>query len=126
MKEFYVHQPVPDLLRKMESLASNTSKTLQDICKKSINYRAKVIFRLATDTMTVTTTSKRLSFFDKLSGFGKNIKKLFFNICKKIISGGILGLFTGMSILSMVELTFWIVSYFTRCCKMQKGKINKL
>ena len=54
-------------------------------------------FRLATDTVSVTVRSRRLSFFDKLSGFG-----------------GILGLFTGMSILSMVEVAFWILRYFVR------------
>ena len=40
-------------------------------CRKNLKYRAEVIFRLATDSMSVTVMSRRLSFFDKLSAFGK-------------------------------------------------------
>ena len=54
----------------MEKFVHNSSDDMADICKTSIQYKAEVIFRLATNTMTVTVSSRRLSFFDKLSGFG--------------------------------------------------------
>ena len=93
--EFFDH-PFPPLfvLRAEEFMNMSSTSRLVDQCKKMLPYRAKVTFRLTSDTVSVTVRSKRLSFFDKLSGFG-----------------GILGLFTGMSILSMVEVTFWIIRF---------------
>ena len=60
----------------------------------------------------VTVRTRRLSFFDKLSGFGKitSHTELFVICCL----GGILGLFTGISILSVVEVAFWIIRYLVR------------
>ena len=43
----------------------------EDLCKRLLPFRALVTFRLATDTVTVTTRTRRLSFFDKLSAFGE-------------------------------------------------------
>ena len=37
----------------------------------NINANIFCLLRLATNEMSVTVTSRRLSFFDKLSGFGK-------------------------------------------------------
>ena len=71
MKQFYINPMPPQLLRKMEYYAFNKTMKQNDICRTSINYKAEVIFRLATNTMSVTVSSRRLSFFDKLSGFGK-------------------------------------------------------
>ena len=70
MKEFYVHKNPPQLIRNLEFYTSNTSSQEQDYCKKNIQYRAEVNFQLATNTMSVTVITRRLSFFDKLSGFG--------------------------------------------------------
>ena len=39
--------------------------------KKYLKYQAVVIFKLATNDVAVTVTSRRLSFFDKISGFGE-------------------------------------------------------
>ena len=118
MKEFYVHKSPPQLIRDLEKYTSNSSNKAQDYCLKNIQYRAEVNFQLATNTMSVTVISRRLSFFDKLSGFGNIL--IFMNHFKQNynnVSGGILGLFTGISILSMVEITFWIVRYFVNCAK---------
>ena len=52
---------------------SNESSDLADLCKRLLPYRAEVTFRLATDTVSVTVRTRRLSFFDKLSGFGNTI-----------------------------------------------------
>ena len=46
-------------------------------CKKYLKYRALVTFRLATQDISVTVTSKRLTFFDKLSAFGEKYIKGF-------------------------------------------------
>ena len=70
MKEFYVHKTPPQLVRNLEMYAFNFSSQAQDYCKSNIQYRAEVNFQLATNTMSVTVITRRLSFFDKLSGFG--------------------------------------------------------
>ena len=62
-----------------------------------------------------TSTSKRVSFPDQLGAFGNKYSMLcmssnlerFFTLL-----GRTLGLFTGMSLLSMVEMLFWIVKCF--------------
>ena len=71
MKEFYLRRFPPQLMRNMELFVYNSTADMQDICKKNVQYKAEVIFKLATNTMAVTVNSRRLSFFDKLSGFGK-------------------------------------------------------
>ena len=71
MKEFYQYPMPPQLMRDIKGYYFNITSDQADICKIKSQYRAEVIFRLATNTMTVTVTSRRLSFFDKLSSFGK-------------------------------------------------------
>ena len=71
MKEFLDNPMPPKLLRKMEKYVLNVTNDDEEICRTNLKYKAEVIFRLATDSMTVTVSSKRLSFFDKVSGFGK-------------------------------------------------------
>ena len=76
MKEYYKNVLPPQLLRRMRMFYTNISDGQQENCRRNVPYRAEVVFRLATDTMTVTVASKRLSFFDKLSSFGiKNSKR---------------------------------------------------
>ena len=71
MKEFYLKKSPPLLLRKMEKFAFNVTDEEQEICKKQLLYKAEVIFIISTPTIIVIENSRRLSFFDKLSGFGK-------------------------------------------------------
>ena len=77
MKPFYTTIFPPKIVRHMIRIKNNLSDDdfdyLMDDCKKKLQYMAVVNFRLATDSMSVTVMSKRLSFFDKLSGFGKRI-----------------------------------------------------
>ena len=70
MEPFYKNPP--KFLRKLMKIKSNVSEDAMDYCKRSIKYRAVVIFRLATDSMSVTVMSQRLTFFDKMSAFGKS------------------------------------------------------
>ena len=78
----------------------------KELCKKKLKYRAVVNFQLATRAVSRTTQDLRQSFADKLSTFGN---QLYWPAVIDIDSlGGTLGLFTGMSILSMVEMIFWI------------------
>ena len=71
MTDFY-EKPFPKLfIRQLRNFAKNISADTYEICSKYLKYRAVVIFQLATNDVSVTITSRRLSFFDKLSGFGK-------------------------------------------------------
>ena len=71
MKEFYKHKFPPQFIRNLIMFKDNISADESENCKKNIQYRAEVTFQLATNEMPVTVISRRLSFFDKLSGFGK-------------------------------------------------------
>ena len=71
MKPFYEHKYPAQFIRSLRSIQSNISNTDMEYCKKNLKYRSEVIFRLATDSMSVTVLSSRLSFFDKMSAFGK-------------------------------------------------------
>ena len=65
-------KPFPKyFIRQLRQYAKNISADTFDICTKYLKYRAVVIFQLATNDVSVTVTSRRLSFFDKMSGFGK-------------------------------------------------------
>ena len=78
MKEFYnteVHRKFPPkFIRRIHEFRYNITSEDGVICKKNINYRAEIIFRLATKSLSVNVMSRRLSFFDQLSAFGKNSK----------------------------------------------------
>ena len=80
MKPFYMYKSPPDFVRTLMNFRSNASDTneVQNAnkkfvtnCKKNLKYRAEVIFRMATGSMSVTVLSSRLSFSDKMSAFGK-------------------------------------------------------
>ena len=109
----YAHKIPPQFERKLIEIKNNVSSDQVDYCKRNLQYRAMVIFRLATDSMSVTVMSSRLSFFDKMSAFGKIASPSFTtdNHLIRYPSGGILGLFTGISILSMTEVVFWVLRY---------------
>ena len=79
MKEFYEKKFPPQFMRKLNEFRNNVSSNVADNCRNKIQYRAKLMFRLATDSMPVTVMSRRLSFFDKMSAFGKHIIKSFKN-----------------------------------------------
>ena len=71
LTDFY-KKPFPSFfIRQLSKYAKNISADALEICNKYLKYRAVVIFRLATNDVSVTVTSRRLSFFDKLSGFGE-------------------------------------------------------
>ena len=55
----------------------NASADVGDVCTTNIQYRAEIIFKLATNNIQVTVTSRRLSFFDKLSAFGKKLTYIY-------------------------------------------------
>ena len=79
MEEFYKNKSPPQFVRKLAEMKSdnimNSSDEI-DYCKRNIQYRAEVTFRLATDSVSVTAMTRRLSFFDKLSAFGMTQHKL--------------------------------------------------
>ena len=61
----------PEFVRKLLKIKNNVSYDPMEYCKKHLEYRAEVNFKLVTDTMSVTVLSRRLSFFDKMSAFGE-------------------------------------------------------
>ena len=74
MEEFFQNKYPPQILRKLKHFVKdNETSDAYEICKKSILYRAEVTFQLTKNTISVTVISRRLSFFDKLSGFGKDV-----------------------------------------------------
>ena len=125
MWSFYQNKYPPQHVRTLLKIKSNISDDAEEYCRKNLEYRAEVIFRMAIDSMPVTVMSSRLSFFDKMSAFGKCLMKVFCFIQSNFFLqflGGTLGLFTGISILSMMEVVFWIFRYFGKntinSCKM--------
>ena len=70
MKEFYQNPYPGHFIRNLRMFNKNETSDATEICHKNSQYRAKVTFRLATDYVTTTIKTRRLSFFDKLSGFG--------------------------------------------------------
>ena len=73
MKEFYLNKFPPQFVRRLIEFSNvNVSSREGDYCERNIQYRAEINFRLATNSISVTTMSRRLSFFDQLSAFGKN------------------------------------------------------
>ena len=71
MKEFNSHKYIHPFISKLRKIKHNITEDAMDNCARNLQYRAEVIFRLATDSMSVTVMSSRLSFFDKMSAFGK-------------------------------------------------------
>ena len=72
MKPFYDNRFPHQFIRRLIYFKDNTTSSQEDeYCKRNIQYRAEIIFRLATNTMPVTVISRRLSFFDKMSAFGE-------------------------------------------------------
>ena len=74
MKPFYDNRFPHKFVRRLLDFKDNISSQEQDYCKRNIQYRAEIVFRLATNTMPVTVISRRLSFFDKMSAFGEFVK----------------------------------------------------
>ena len=65
MRGYYINKSPPEMARKIRMFALNKTSDVGEICKSRIPYRAEVNFRLATDSVSVTVSSRRLSFFDK-------------------------------------------------------------
>ena len=109
--DFYYKDSLPKkFLAFYDYVTDNKEYGEKELCKKNMKYRAIVNFQLVTQSVSRTTQDLKQSFADKLSTFGKFHAQLqcgvFFIV---IILGGTLGLFTGMSILSMAEVIFWII-----------------
>ena len=71
MGQFYYHKFPADFVRTQMKMKYNVTNDATDYCKKNIEYRAELVFKMATDSMEVTVLSRRLSFFDKMSAFGR-------------------------------------------------------
>ena len=76
MWSFYQNKYPPQHVRTLLKIKSNISDDAAEYCRKNLEYRAEVIFRMATDSMPVTIMSSRLSFFDKMSAFGECLTKI--------------------------------------------------
>ena len=74
MKPFYENRFPPQYIRNLKKIKDNVGDQTMDYCKRNLQYRSIVKFRLAKDSISVTVMSRRLSFFDKMSSFGKTIR----------------------------------------------------
>ena len=72
MKEFYKNKFPSQFIRRLAEFRNNISSDAVEYCKKNLNYRAEIIFKMATDSLSVTVMSRRLTFFDKMSAFGSD------------------------------------------------------
>ena len=74
MKPFKDAETPPKFIKELMKIKDNvTLVSDEEGCENNLIYRAEVNFKLVTDTMPVTVMSRRLSFFDKMSAFGKRI-----------------------------------------------------
>ena len=78
MKPLYKNKLPEKFVRRLKHFYKNgtSHKNEIDFCKRDIQYRAMVKFFLATESVSVTAMTRRLSFFDKLSAFGMTKHKL--------------------------------------------------
>ena len=76
MREFYVNRYPSQFVRKLYQFKDNVTSDVSEVCSKKIQYRAEIIFRLETESISVTVMKRRLSFFEKMSAFGNQIKFL--------------------------------------------------
>ena len=82
VKPISYHRLPPTFVQKLTKIKHNNSNSIfpEDVGhlpdekdrKEKLQYRAEVTFRMATDLIPVTVLSRRLSFFDKMSAFGKS------------------------------------------------------
>ena len=76
MKPLYKNKLPDQFVRRLTMFKENVTLNEVEYCKREIQYRAEVKFFLATDSVSVTAVTRRLSFFDKLSAFGMTQQKL--------------------------------------------------
>ena len=123
--QFNYHKFPRQFIRKLIKFKHNISDDEVDYCTRNLKYRAQAIFRLETDSMSVTVMSRRLSFFDKMSAFGTyKYRQVGFIPMVTNATGGTLGLFTGISILSMMEVVFWVVRYLVTKARVGRENIE--
>ena len=63
--------------------------------------------------------------FEKLIGINDLVFGIIFKIYHYIHLGGNLGLFTGMSVLSLFEIIFWVARFIFRGRKVDGKPLNK-
>ena len=83
-------------------------------------------FELSTQTVTVLRKAKSNSFAKSLSNLGKdNDKKVYTSVlpqCTHSSLGGTIGLFCGMSLLSMIEVAYWLINFVVDSLGMKSTK----
>ena len=92
----------------------DSEKVVYELCEKIVDHVAIVTVMFDKESYVRTKTSLRVSFTDKLAAFGKILIYLNKYLNNQLVPflGGTLGLFTGMSILSMIEAVFWLFKLF--------------
>ena len=92
--------------------------------KKAFSKIAIIEVQLASNRVTKIVTSKRVSFTDHIANLGKIENAEYTTLFQIHFSGGTLGLFTGISIMSMFELIFWITRLLFGLAKHRNKKIT--
>ena len=91
---FYQYSQPIGIIKSYEQMVFNKNMSNLEFCKETLKRLAVVRIKLASNTVTAIKRSKRVT----ITGHISNI-------------GGTLGLFTGMSIMSFIELTFWLCRF---------------
>ena len=91
---FYQYSQPIGILKSYEQMVFGKNMSNLEFCKDTLKRIAIVRIKLASNTVTAIKRSKRVT----ITGHISNI-------------GGTLGLFTGMSIMSFIELTFWLCRF---------------
>ena len=84
-------------------------------CKEILASDYSILFiQIPSPKFTILTYEVVVGFADKIASVGKSLKSHFkIMLFKHCLLGGLLGLFTGMSLLSIFEIFFWMVKIVT-------------
>ena len=99
--------------------AWNEDKVVADICKIIVkNHITKVSIMFDKTKYVRTEKNLRVTFADQLSNLGMILLLGTYQKITGFFSGGTLGLFTGMSILSLFEVVFWFMKSLSTFLKV--------
>ncbi len=109
----------PIFMRNFNVFVHDEKSDYFEICKSTLEDVAIVRFQISGQNIVQFKKDLRLTFADQISNFGKTMylhcactfsSEGLTDYCY-LFSGGTLGLFTGMSILSFCEVIFWLLRF---------------
>ena len=111
----------PKFIRRYEQIVYGKDIGDDVLCQNRTRNMAIVRFQIADQIITRIKKTQRMTFADFVSNIGTlHIKNHFFYLYQVFlfnISGGTLGLFSGISLISVAEFLFWIYCSFLKYFK---------